>query len=174
VENTLLGYAEEEEEEISAFDLANFAKSITQGENVDEDNIDEWINCDANNPGFEHHTDKQIVGGALGMVSEIEEEENDEIHCTLKQVSHEAALRHIDELVQYLDEQDDTTLCDKMLLKNFNRKLKKSVSKQKNNKLLLIFLSKNICTLILYVILYECLNKNKTCFYLTLHDLIFL
>jgi len=37
VENTLIEYVEKEE--VSAFDLANFAKSITGGENVDEDNI---------------------------------------------------------------------------------------------------------------------------------------
>jgi len=34
VENTLIAFAEEEEE-VSAFDLANFAKSITGGQNVD-------------------------------------------------------------------------------------------------------------------------------------------
>jgi len=37
VENTLIEYVEEEEE-VSAFDLANFARSVTGGENVDEDN----------------------------------------------------------------------------------------------------------------------------------------
>jgi len=36
---------------------------ITGGGNVDEDNIDEWINCDANDPDFEHFTDEKIIGG---------------------------------------------------------------------------------------------------------------
>ncbi|VVC39681.1 Hypothetical protein CINCED_3A023089 [Cinara cedri] len=69
-----------EEEEFSAFDLANFSKSLTGGENVDEENINEWINCDADEPGFERLSDGQIVNGALGTVSESEgeEEENDE------------------------------------------------------------------------------------------------
>lgn len=49
-------------EEISTFDLANFVKSITEGENIDEDDIDEWINCDANDSSFEHLIDEPIVG----------------------------------------------------------------------------------------------------------------
>jgi len=64
VENYLIEYAEEEEE-ISAFNLANFAKCITGGGNVDEYNNDEWIKCDANDPDFEHLTDEQIIGGTL-------------------------------------------------------------------------------------------------------------
>ena len=83
MENTLVESTEEEE--VSACDLANLAKSVTGGGNVDEDNIVEWINCDANDPGFEHLTDEQIVGGALGMV--LEESEEEEEDKTQKQVS---------------------------------------------------------------------------------------
>jgi hypothetical protein len=73
--------------------LANFSKSLTGGENVNEENINEWINCDANDPGFERLSVEQIVSGALGTVSESEgeKEENDEVN-EVKQVSHEAAL----------------------------------------------------------------------------------
>ncbi|VVC41732.1 Hypothetical protein CINCED_3A018470 [Cinara cedri] len=103
VENTLIGEEEEEVSTCGSLDLANFSKSLTGGENVDEENINEWINCDANDPGFEHLSDKQIVSGALGTVSESEdeEEENDEVN-EVKQVSHEAALKHIDGIIKYL------------------------------------------------------------------------
>lgn len=37
---------------------------MTPRKNVDENIIDEWINCDANNPGFEHFTDEKTIGGA--------------------------------------------------------------------------------------------------------------
>jgi hypothetical protein len=40
-------------------------------------------------------------------------------------VSHEAALKQIDGIIKYLEEQDDTTLCDKMLLKKFQSQVKK-------------------------------------------------
>lgn len=61
MENTLIEYVKVKKAEIAAFNLANFAKSLTGGENVDKNNTNEWINCDANNLGFEHLTDKQIV-----------------------------------------------------------------------------------------------------------------
>jgi len=50
-------------------------------------------------------------------------------------VSHEAALRHIDGLVQYLEEQDDTTLCDKMLLKKFQSQVKQKCFRTKKQQL---------------------------------------
>ena len=65
VEKTLVE-SEEKGEEVSVHDLANLAKSVAGGENVDEDNIIEWIDCDTNDPGFEHVTDEQIVEEALG------------------------------------------------------------------------------------------------------------
>jgi hypothetical protein len=99
--------------------LANFAKSITGGENVSKEiniNINEWIYCDANDPGLERLTYEQILNGVLGTVLESEEE-NDEKQCAVKQVSHEITLKYIDKLIQYLKEQDDKTLYDKMLMK---------------------------------------------------------
>jgi hypothetical protein len=57
--------------------LANFSKSLTGAENIDEENINEWINCDANDPGFECLSDEQIVSGALGTISESEGEEEE-------------------------------------------------------------------------------------------------
>ncbi|KAL4104597.1 hypothetical protein QTP88_019891 [Uroleucon formosanum] len=122
VENILIG----EEKEVFAFDLANFSKSLTGGDNVDEENINVWINCDANDPGFKRLSDEQIVSGALGTVSESdgEEEENNEVN-EVKQVSHEAALQHVDGIIKYLEEQDDTTVCDKMLFKKLQSQIKK-------------------------------------------------
>lgn len=77
-----------------SFNLANFTKSITGGENFDENNINVWINCKTYNPGFDHVIDEQIVGGALGTVSESEED-NYKTQCAVKQKRHEAALIHI-------------------------------------------------------------------------------
>ena len=41
--------------------LSNLAKSFLGGSNVDEDNIDDWINCDTNKPGFEYLIDEEIT-----------------------------------------------------------------------------------------------------------------
>ena len=43
----------------------------------------------------------------------------------MARTSHEAALKHIDGIIKYLEEQDDTTLYDKMLLKKLQSQVKK-------------------------------------------------
>lgn len=43
--------------------------------------IDDF-NYNANNPGFEHHTEEQIVSGALDTVSKSEDEKSGETQCT--------------------------------------------------------------------------------------------
>ena len=78
MENTFVEFIEEEE--ISVHDLENLAKSVTGGEKVNEGNIEEWINCDVNDPGFEHLTDEQIVGQALDPVLEGSKEEEGDKH----------------------------------------------------------------------------------------------
>lgn len=50
VENTFVESAEEEE--VYYYYLTNFVKSLTEGGNFDNDNIIEWFDCDANDPGF--------------------------------------------------------------------------------------------------------------------------
>lgn len=116
--------------ENSDLDLANFTKSIIESENVDED---KWSmsehNCDNNDPSFEHLTDEQVLSGALGTIPESKEEEYDEPQCAVKQVSHEAALRHINGLIQYLEQHNDITVYDKISLKKFQLQLEKSIFK---------------------------------------------
>lgn len=72
MENTLVEFAEGGED-VSEYDLANLAKSVTEVGNVNE-----VINCDANDLGFERIGDEQIVNGALGMVSKESEAEESE------------------------------------------------------------------------------------------------
>lgn len=61
MENTLKKYAEKNG--VLAFNLTSFVKSISERDNVDEDKIDKWVNCDVNNPNLEEYLfDKQIVG----------------------------------------------------------------------------------------------------------------
>lgn len=97
VEITLIEYVEEE---VFTLNLISYAKSINGGKNIDEDDIDEWFNCGINYPGFEHLTDKQIVGRVLGTISNSEEK-NGKVQYAVKQMSHEATLRYINRLIQY-------------------------------------------------------------------------
>lgn len=70
--------AEEEDDkakDVSLCVVANLAKSVDGGVNVDEGDIIEWINCNANDSGFEEQTDEQIVEGTQGTIFEESEVE---------------------------------------------------------------------------------------------------
>lgn len=60
VNNAFIEYTEEEER-VFAFDLTNYVNSITRRENVDEDNINEWFNYNANDLDFEHLTILSLI-----------------------------------------------------------------------------------------------------------------
>ena len=77
-------------------DLANLAKSVAGEENVDEDNIIEWIDCDINDPRFEHVIDEQIVEEVLGKNLEESDEEDNKVQT---KVSHDAALALVEGLI---------------------------------------------------------------------------
>lgn len=55
----------------------------------------------------------------------LEESEEIEEEKTKNQVAHDAVLPHIESLIQYLDEQDDASLYDKIVLEKFKTQVKK-------------------------------------------------
>jgi hypothetical protein len=68
----------------------------------------------------------------------VKKKKNDEVN-EVKQVSYEAALKHIDGIIKYLEERDDTTLCDKMLLKKLQSQVKKKSFQTKKQQLVIYF-----------------------------------
>ena len=40
--------------------MAILAKFVAESDNVDEDNIDKWTNCNTTDPSFEHITSEQM------------------------------------------------------------------------------------------------------------------
>ena len=59
VQNTFTDFIEAEQ--IFARGLASLIKFVTGGEKMNEGNIEQWINCDANDRGFDNLRHKQIV-----------------------------------------------------------------------------------------------------------------
>ena len=74
-------------EEVFTSDLANLTNSVLRGENIDEENIIEWINCDTNDPGFEQLIDEQIVNKTKGVG--LEESEGEEKPTMQSEMSHD-------------------------------------------------------------------------------------
>lgn len=125
---------QEETECLSAATLVDLVKSVAGGENVDEENITEWFNWDADEPGFERLTDEEIANKASGEKEEQSESDEDEPNVQAS-ITHETALQHVHGLLQYLEEQNgEAQLAEKLMLRNMQSRIKKKcflIKKQK-------------------------------------------
>ena len=66
--------------------------SVLGGENVDKENIEEWLECDASEPGFERLTDVEITNKAMGVNENEEEQSESEEDKVPARMTHETAL----------------------------------------------------------------------------------
>ena len=62
------------------------------------------------------------------------EESDEEDGKVQKKVSHDAALAHVEGLIQYLEEEDDASLCDKIVIKKTSIPNKEEVFQCKKKK----------------------------------------
>lgn len=99
------------------------AKQVPGGESIDEDeNIDEWFQCDKDLPSFEMMSDEEIVRRATQGQGETESDEEgvveggEEASADTDNITHSAALNHLECLLDYLEGQEDTLICDKLML----------------------------------------------------------
>uniref|UniRef100_A0A1B6IKK4 Uncharacterized protein n=1 Tax=Homalodisca liturata TaxID=320908 RepID=A0A1B6IKK4_9HEMI len=99
-------------------------------------NVNEWLNIDKDFPAFENKDD-EIVRRKLLIVKGDGEgcEEGEEGLQAEPEVSHRAAINHIQYLLDYLEGQEDSLLCNKLVSRNLRSPVirKKPVKKHKNN-----------------------------------------
>uniref|UniRef100_H3A2J1 HTH psq-type domain-containing protein n=1 Tax=Latimeria chalumnae TaxID=7897 RepID=H3A2J1_LATCH len=132
-ENECLGF---DEEDISAANLAAILKHTEGCENVDNENIEQWFEVDSTEPGYEVLTDSEIVRrvqGQADITSENEEEQTELI--PKRRISHASALEWTENLLDYLEQKDDTLLSDKLVLRRLRttiRNKQKTSMKQKS------------------------------------------
>ncbi|KFM76186.1 Jerky-like protein, partial [Stegodyphus mimosarum] len=89
---TPLSCEENEDVDTPMATLADTVKTVPGGENVDAENINEWLECDVNEPGFECLTDDEIVKKARGQTeNEGERSEGEEEPTVQMQKTHKAA-----------------------------------------------------------------------------------
>lgn len=115
---------EEENEIMPTATLLDLVKSVPGGKYVDEENLEQWLEYDMNEPGFERLTDVEIANKAMGVDEDEEQSEEDEAPAPAR-MSHEYALQHVDGLLQYLEEQDDAQLAEKLLLRKIQSRIRK-------------------------------------------------
>ncbi|KAF8771724.1 jerky protein homolog-like [Argiope bruennichi] len=125
---------EEENEDVDTptATLADMMKTVLAGENVDAENINEWLECDVNEPGFGRLTDDEIVKKARGETENEGERSEDEEEPTVQmRQAHEAALQQVDGLLSYLEEQDGAELAEKLMLRKMQSRIKRKCFQSK-------------------------------------------
>ncbi|UYV73990.1 JRKL, partial [Cordylochernes scorpioides] len=84
------------------------AQSLDVGENVDKDNVVQWLHCDDDDPGFQNLTGEDIVDQIL-TIEKDPQINKDEEKFTPK-TPHSTALAYIEGLLEYLEGEDDSLL----------------------------------------------------------------
>jgi hypothetical protein len=120
------------------FILKNYSSTVlitvqyTLGcENVDGENIEEWFQVDCAVPGRELRSDEEIVKRAQGINDSSDDDEEESTLIPDKRISHSSALEWTEHLLDYLVQQDDALLSDKLLL----RKLRSTIRKKESASL---------------------------------------
>ncbi|XP_005856792.1 PREDICTED: jerky protein homolog-like [Myotis brandtii] len=118
-----------DEEDISLATVATILQHTKGLENVTTENIEKWLEVDSTEPGYEVLTDSEIIRRAQGQTEESSENEEEAIELIPKKhINHAAALQWTESLLDYLEQQGDIILPDKLVI----RKLRATIrNKQK-------------------------------------------
>jgi hypothetical protein len=118
-----------DEEGISVATVATILQHTKGLEHVTAENLEKWLEVDSTEPGYEVLTDSEIIRRAQGQTDESSENEEEEIELIPeKHVSHVAALQWTENLLDYLEQQGDMILPDRLVI----RKLRATIrNKQK-------------------------------------------
>lgn len=118
--------------------LAQIANQVEGGEAVDQQNVIEWFECDNNLTAFETLTDEEILQQARGEAASDDDasDEGEGEEQTNNVITHGAARHHVECLLDYLEGQSDTLLCDKLTLRKLRSMIVKKESAAKKQKTL--------------------------------------
>ncbi|KAK2498104.1 hypothetical protein MC885_021261, partial [Smutsia gigantea] len=117
------------DEDISVATVTTILQHTKGLENVTTENIEKWLEVDSTEPGYEVLTDSEIIRRAQGQTDESSENEEEEIELIPERhINHAAALQWTENLLDYLEQQGDMILPDKLVI----RKLRATIrNKQK-------------------------------------------
>ncbi|GBM21264.1 hypothetical protein AVEN_83250-1 [Araneus ventricosus] len=104
-------------------------------ENVDEEAVEQWINEDSILECCEVLSDDDIVSrvtsGSEGTRNFEECPESDEENIVVHQrLSHGDALVHTEALLNYLEQEDESTPAEKMILRNLSNIIRRRVNEE--------------------------------------------
>ncbi|XP_069852903.1 jerky protein homolog-like [Dipodomys merriami] len=118
-----------DEEDISVATVATLLQHTRGLESPTTENIERWLEVDSTEPGYEVLTDTEIIKRAQGQTDESSENEEEDTELVPeKHIDHAAALQWTENLLDYLEQQGDMILPDRLVI----RKLRATIrNKQK-------------------------------------------
>ncbi|XP_041512663.1 jerky protein homolog-like [Microtus oregoni] len=118
-----------DEEDISGATVATILQHTKGLENVTPENMEKWLEIDSTEPGYEVLTDSEIIRRAQGQTDESSENDEEGIELIPeKHINHADALQWTENLLDYLEQQGDMILPDRLVI----RKLRATIrNKQK-------------------------------------------
>lgn len=121
-----------ESEDLSSSHLAEVAQSVGQLCGIGEREIDQWILCDSDDPGYQVLTDQQLVSEILDQPSTStatslqhgDEDLSSDDEVSASHVSHQQAAAAADVLLDYFEQQEDGELIDILNLRKLRQQIK--------------------------------------------------
>lgn len=113
---------------------------------ADETVVREWISADEHLTGHEVLSDQEIIERATQIEStssaDKSDDEDDETLISPQKISHSDALNYTEQLLSYLEQQEDGTLPEKMMLRNLRATIRRKVNESRKQTSILSFLTK--------------------------------
>ncbi|XP_008048654.1 jerky protein homolog-like [Carlito syrichta] len=118
-----------DQEDVSVATVAALLQHTKGLEHVTTEGVEKWLEVDSSEPGYEVLTDSEIIRRAQGQTDESSGDEDEEVELIPERhLNHAAALRWTENLLDYLEQQGDMILPDKLVI----RKLRATIrNKQK-------------------------------------------
>ncbi|GBN23075.1 hypothetical protein AVEN_267847-1, partial [Araneus ventricosus] len=114
-------------------------------ENVDEEAVEQWINEDSTWECCEDLSDDDIVSHVTSGSEETRNFEkcpeiDEENLVTHQKLNHGESLVHTEALLSYLEQEDESTPAEKIILRNLHSIIRRRVNeKQKQTSIILFF-----------------------------------
>lgn len=122
-------------------------RKLDSSGNVDEEAVQQWINEDSEMECYEVLSDDDIV---LRVACDSEKtrnyeecsESDEENLITPQKLSHGDALLHTEALLNYLEQEDESTPAEKMILRNLRSKIRRRVNEKQKQTSITSFFTK--------------------------------
>lgn len=128
----------EDENQLSIEDIASIASQIKGLEEIDNAKIQEWIECDHDEKGYQNIIDEDYLNNQTSAESSDKSSDDDENNVIIK-TSHREAGDAVNVLIHYFEEQPETDDIHLLQLRKMKEIIRDRIYEAQKQKKLLIF-----------------------------------